>query len=63
MRDLDRVGSSDKLSPQVKNLMKESKSCLYEWKQAGKSATEHELSKKKKMASKNLRKQLRRMKL
>ena len=52
-------GPKFKLSPQVKNLMKQSKSCLYEWKQAGKPAKEHELSKRKKMASKNLRKQLR----
>ena len=52
-------GPKFKLSPKVKALMKESKFCLFEWKQAGKPPNEHETSKKKKEASKSLRKQLR----
>ena len=39
--------------------MKDSKNSLFEWKQAGKPPKEHELSMKKKRASKTLRKQLR----
>ena len=52
-------GPKFKLSPQVKDLMKESKNSLFEWKQAGKATKEHELSEKKKLTSKTLRKQLR----
>ena len=39
--------------------MKESKNSFFAWKQAGKPTKEHKLSEKKKLASKTLRKQLR----
>ena len=52
-------GPKFKLSPQVKDLMKESKNSLIAWKQAGKPTKKHKLSEKKKLAPKTLRKQLR----